>query len=385
MFFLTTSRPTPRPEISLTCGRGREAGREDQLVARAADRSIVLLADQAALDGRPRGSCSGSMPRPSSRDVEDDRVALLVRVERDAAHAPASPLRARSLGRLDAVIERVADDVHQRIGELLDHHLVELRVLAAQHELDLFVQLARDLAHGARELRVDLPDRHHAHLDDRLLQLVQLAVEIARDLRQLVRRASAPAAIVVRARERLELRLLDDQLADDVHHVIELARCRRAPSATASGATGRLRLRPRGSAEPALGDRLSRRRRLPQRADLRLGRDRRDRALVQRRAVQQPERDALAAAGVDARERRDDLPCLAQLRRQRRAASRRSRRSRTSPRRRGCLAGRTFSTRRCSSYSVSDFFVCSSSVSSENGSRDLLLRLSGDDVVDAAA
>ena len=217
------------------------------------------------------------------------------------------PFATRSSGRLDAVIERVADDVHQRIGQLLDHHLVELRVFAAQHQLDLFVQLARDFAHGARELRVDLPDRHHARLDDRFLQLVELAVEVARDLGQLVRgepRLLQRLALMQRARERIELRLLDDQLADDVHDVIELAdvdahglrdRAQRQVFLRRSASTlaGRFRLFAATSTFPSGTSALTASR-------------------VERRSVQQPEGDARAAAAVDRRQRGDHLARRAQ-------------------------------------------------------------------------
>src|SRR5205807_3040603 len=92
---------------------------------------------------------------------------------------------------------------------------------AAQHELDVLVQLTGNLAHGAGEFRVDLPDRDHADVDDGFLQLVKLAIETARDLGQLVRRQARLLRLDVTV-ERLELRLLDDQLAHDVHDVIEL-------------------------------------------------------------------------------------------------------------------------------------------------------------------
>ena len=83
------------------------------------------------------------------------------------------------------MIEGVADDVHERIGQLLDHPLIEFSVLTAQNKIDLLVELARKLAHRARQLRVDLAHRHQTHLHHRLLHLVELAVEVAGDLGEL--------------------------------------------------------------------------------------------------------------------------------------------------------------------------------------------------------
>ena len=76
------------------------------------------------------------------------------------------------------MIDRVADDVHQWIADLLDEHLVELCVLASKDELDVFVQLTRELAHAARHLREDLPNGHHPQIDCQLLKLVELAGHI---------------------------------------------------------------------------------------------------------------------------------------------------------------------------------------------------------------
>ena len=42
----------------------------------------------------------------------------------------ALPAAVALLGRLEAVVERVADQVHERVAEGLDHRAVELGVLA---------------------------------------------------------------------------------------------------------------------------------------------------------------------------------------------------------------------------------------------------------------
>ena len=145
MFFFDVQTDAAAGDLSHPRGRG-EAGREEQLVG-ALLIDGILLADPSVLDGHAADVLGIDAP-PVVGDVEHDGVALLIGIERHAAdgvlaHGP--PL----IRRLDAVIEGVADDVHERIGQLLDHHLVELRVLAAQHELDLLGQLAGQLAHRA--------------------------------------------------------------------------------------------------------------------------------------------------------------------------------------------------------------------------------------------
>src|SRR5207248_3004547 len=93
------------------------------------------------------------------------------------APAPLLAQRLALLGRLDAVIDRVAQQVHQRVRQLLDDQLVELDISARDLEVDLLAALAQEPAHQAREAIEDLPERHHAHLEDALLQIVELALE----------------------------------------------------------------------------------------------------------------------------------------------------------------------------------------------------------------
>ena len=106
MLVLTTSMPTPRPETLVTCGGGREAGAEDEVLD-------LLLASSRPARPRSRGRSASAFcldprrrcrPRPSSRDLDDDVAALVVGVQRDAAGLrlaggagarPASPGRGR--------------------------------------------------------------------------------------------------------------------------------------------------------------------------------------------------------------------------------------------------------------------------------------------------
>ena len=73
------------------------------------------------------------MPRPSSLTVI---TTLLPRCEARSETVPARGLPARLalVGRLEPVVDRVADHVDQGVGELVDHPLVELGLLAADLE-----------------------------------------------------------------------------------------------------------------------------------------------------------------------------------------------------------------------------------------------------------
>ena len=299
-------------------GRRREAGRKHQLVG-PLDVDGLIRADKSALH-RHRTNAFGIDAPPVVAHVDHDRVPLLIRGERHAADRRLPEFRTL-LRRLDAMVERIADDVHQRVGELLDHHLVELRVLAAQHELDFLVQLARDLADRSRELREDLADRHHPHLDHRPLHLVQLAIEVACDFRNL------PRELLLRDRpgDVVELRPFDVQLADDVHDVIEPRDIH--AHGLGNGAKGKFFVgfvEDRPLACPCLarrGWRRDRRGRLSststQIRDLRVRHHRRHCRQIQLRPVQQPERNPRAAGRIERRQRRDHFAAFAECRRDR--------------------------------------------------------------------
>jgi len=107
-----------------------------------------------------------------------------------------------SLGRrLDSMAHRVADHVHERLGQAFQNDSIELGAVPADQELDVLALGGRDVAHGARKRRRDRRERQHAHLDRGVLQL-----------------AEQPATQVELVGDRL---VLDDAIAAD--HVLEPA------------------------------------------------------------------------------------------------------------------------------------------------------------------
>src|SRR6185437_11510383 len=112
------------------------------------------------------------------------------------------------LRRLDAVIDAVAHEVHQRIADLLEHRLVELRLLAGELELDLLAEALGEVAHHPRDTAEHEADRQHAHAHDALLQLAHVALELREAAAQLLRLRA------VEMRPQLaQHRLRDDELS----------------------------------------------------------------------------------------------------------------------------------------------------------------------------
>ena len=162
----TTSMPTPRPEMAVTCLGGRQAGLEDQreLLARGVSFGRFGLSITPAAIAFST-SFLPSMPRPSS--------AISIRIwlpdwraeTRQQADLALAGLQA--LGRrLDAVIDRVADDVGQRIADHLDHLAVELDVAAVDIDQHLLAKLGGQVADHARQSDEQIFDPLHAGAGD---------------------------------------------------------------------------------------------------------------------------------------------------------------------------------------------------------------------------
>src|SRR5262249_17533571 len=116
---------------------------------------------------------------------------------------------------LDAVVDAVADEMDQRIADLLEHGFVELGLLTGHGEFDLFAEALREVAHHARETAEDEADRQHAHAHDAVLQLAHVAFELGQAQTELL----GGAAFEVSA-QLTQHGLSDDQLADRVHQLV---------------------------------------------------------------------------------------------------------------------------------------------------------------------
>ena len=194
IFARTASIPTPRPEMSLVVSAVEKPGANSSSIAPCMSmRFGGLGVDQAALDGLA-GDRLGSMPRPSSRTS----MTTLPPAWRAAIVERAGPRLAGGdalVRRLEAVVERVADEVDERIAERVDDGAVELGVAADQLELDLLAELGREVADQAREAHEDDVDRDHPDLHDHRLQRLRAAGQVLDRVLQLRRaRCSAVSA-----------------------------------------------------------------------------------------------------------------------------------------------------------------------------------------------
>ncbi len=109
---------------------------------------------------RPAADRVGIKAAPVIGDLDMDFGAAL---RRPQGQAGAFRLAggAAFLGRLDAVIDGVAHHMDQRIGQRLDHALVDAHVAAFERQLDRLALLLRQVAHQPRQPVEHNIDRHH--------------------------------------------------------------------------------------------------------------------------------------------------------------------------------------------------------------------------------
>ena len=146
--------------------RGGEAGKKEQIVDFAVA-ELRVGRNQLLLDG-DRANARSVDSRAVVRDLDDDSPGAMRRRQLDLALGGFARRRA-NLGRLNAVIDRVADHMGERIGQTLDDGSIDFRRLplgSQPHRLSRGVGQFADDARHALEQRLHRlgADRHDAFL-----------------------------------------------------------------------------------------------------------------------------------------------------------------------------------------------------------------------------
>ena len=172
MLVFTTSRPTPRPDIALTVEAVENPGLKSTACS---SRSPAARARSSSSSPRWMATSrtrAQSTPPPSSVSASTTRLpsCSAERRMRPARGFPASLPQPR---RLDAVVDGVADQVHQRIAQLLHQALVDLHLGAGGGEHHLLARLARHPPDEALHPVEQRAERHHPRLEQPVLEDVQ--------------------------------------------------------------------------------------------------------------------------------------------------------------------------------------------------------------------
>ena len=119
---------------------------------------------------------------------DDDVATLVIGLQGDRADRALARGNPR-FRRFDTVIQAVADQVSQRVGDTLDQALVQFRRLAGGFQFNLFAQLAGQVAHHTGETGEHEGNRHHADGHDRFLQIAGIAFQLGQTIHQPLRGA----------------------------------------------------------------------------------------------------------------------------------------------------------------------------------------------------
>jgi hypothetical protein len=190
----------------------REAGEEDEVDAFAfAHTRGLFRRDQAFFDGLA-ADLIGVEPAAIVGDLDDDLTAFVIRAQEQAPFSGFADSDA-PFGLLDAVIDRVANDVRQRILDRLDDRLVKFGLFAFHFDAHLLATHGGDVAHGARKFAPDIADGLHARLHHAFLELGGDEVESLT--------GSEETGVFGGVRKLEDLVAREDEFADEIHELVE--------------------------------------------------------------------------------------------------------------------------------------------------------------------
>ncbi len=212
--------PTPRPETSVTSAAVLKPGSKIRLSTSLSGQALGVFGfQQAALHGL-LANLREVDAAAIVANFDDDLRALVIRVEINRAARGFAGGDA-VFGAFDAVIDGVAHDVHQRLGERVENALVEIGVLAGEVESDVFAALLGDVANEARETAEQLLDGHHANLEHAFVQLIENARLKRESVGELGAQRIVLMAFVELGQRAVEHRLADDEFADEIHDGVD--------------------------------------------------------------------------------------------------------------------------------------------------------------------
>ena len=160
---------------------GGESGQENQIVD-------LVFGEHASRLTNPWSraffeDALGIDARAVVADFNDDAAAAMFGGKADGAFFGLAGRR-RSSGILDAVIDRVADDVGQRIAQTLDDRSVDLGVFADHFETDFLSGLRRQFADQPRHALEHRAHLLRAHRHDAVFQLAGVMDHLFEHLRR---------------------------------------------------------------------------------------------------------------------------------------------------------------------------------------------------------
>ena len=178
--------------------------------------SSVFVGSDEAVALRALAARGAVDPAAVVAHANHHRRPIARRAEHEPARRPACPARVRTSGGSMPVVDRVAQQVHDRIADLVEHRAIELDLLAFDDEVDLLADRC-----APRRARRAESGRRSAHIGTMRLAVISSRSSVMR--RDDALTVSSSDEIAELRRELREPAARDHQLADEVHQRVEPA------------------------------------------------------------------------------------------------------------------------------------------------------------------
>src|SRR6266851_2710878 len=201
-------------------GSGAESRFENEIESFLIGQALRLFGFQDSFFNGARTQLSSVDAAAVVADFNDDLRALVKSVEIDGATCRLAGSQAL-VGRFDAMVNRVADEMHEGFGKSVKNALVEIGVLARKFQGHILAALLGNVADDAREAAEELLDGHHADFQDALVKLIEDTGLKGHGVRKFGAQGIASVLLVKFGKRAIEHGLSDDQFADKIHDRID--------------------------------------------------------------------------------------------------------------------------------------------------------------------
>src|SRR5208337_2236801 len=199
---------------------GAEARFEDEVKG-------VLVADAIGVVGFDEAVANGVLANEIEvhaaaivANFDNDLSALMVSLERDGAARGFAGAEAH-VGGFDTMINGVADQVGERLGERVKNPFVQVGVFAGNFQGDVFAAEFGDIADNPGEAAEQLFDRNHADFEDALVQFVENTRLESQGFGKFHPNGVSRVMYVELGEGAMEHGFADDELTDEVHDCID--------------------------------------------------------------------------------------------------------------------------------------------------------------------
>src|SRR6266849_1322283 len=153
-------------------------------------------------------------------DFNDYLGALVISVEINGAACGLAGSEA-FVGRLDTMVNRIADEMHERFGKSVQNAFIKVGVLTRKFQGHILATLLGNIADDAWKTAEELLDGDHADFQDALVKFLKDAGLKCHGVGKLGAQGIAGVLLVKLGKRAIEHGFSDDQFADKIHDRVD--------------------------------------------------------------------------------------------------------------------------------------------------------------------